>query len=456
VQGKKERDDMPNDRRGARLSRAWVAGFFGLLVLTGAATAQSPQEPPARLAPKPSVLTLPDAVRYALENNPGLAAARQQRGIAAARVVIADTYPFNPVLENRLQGAEGPQSGGITNNFPIEHILVWEVELRHQGRYRREGAAAALSRTDWEIAFQEQVLAVQVIRAYVTLLYRQEKQRLIEETLRYNQQLADDIEKRLLPAGKQTPADLIVAQTEVTDTLDLVAAGREALAVARHDLYRALGVVNQSVDVAGSLDVPPLSWDAPALAELAVMRRADLQARRQAMVEADANLQLVRRNRFGNPSVGPAYTYDPSGVNSFGVQLNLPLPVANTHRGEILEAQAEQAQAAYLLRQVEVNVRQDVAAALARLEATEKRADLFRTKALPDLRSALARLEKMFMEGGQGADLTRLIDVRRKLLRARDTYLDAQWSVRQARADLLGATGEPALDLATPPPPSDH
>jgi len=62
-------------------------------------------------------------------------------GIAAARVVIADTDPFNPVLENRLQGAEGPHSAGITNRLPLEHILLWEVEWRHQGQYRRDGAA---------------------------------------------------------------------------------------------------------------------------------------------------------------------------------------------------------------------------------------------------------------------------------------------------------------------------
>ena len=59
---------------------------------------------------------------------------------------------------------------------------------------------------------------------------------------------------------------------------------------------------------------------------------------------------------------------------------------------------------------------------------------------------------KLFNANLPGADLTRLIDVRRKLLRARESYLDAVWSVRMARADLLAAVGEPVLELCGPPP----
>jgi outer membrane protein TolC len=439
---------MSSQGRGGLRARAAITGLCGLLTLCAVARAQAPDPIPA---PRP-VLSLEEAVRYALENNPALAAQRQQHGIAAARVVIADTYPFNPVLENRVQGAEGPRAAGITNRTPLEHILLWEVELFHQRRYRREGAAAALSRTDWEIGHQEQALAVDVIRDYVTLLYRREKLRLIEETIEYNRQLLDYVRQQVR-AGRRPAADEFVAETEVTDTLDLVGPGREALTTARYDLYRVLGAVNVTFEVEGPLEVPPLPWDPAELTELALTRRADLRARRLAVAEAEANLRLVTANRFGNPSVGPAYTYDPTGVNMFGAQVNVPLPVVNLHRGEVLEARAEQAQAALMLRQSEVNVRQDVAVALARLDVAQRRADLFRNTILPDLRRALDSLQKLWEAGQAGADLTRLIDVRRKLLRARDGYLDALWSVRQARADLLLATGEPVLDLCKCPPP---
>ncbi len=426
-----------------------LACLGGLFALASTAAAQTQMPYPAGTT-VPRILSVEDAVRYALENNPGLAAQRQQRGIAAARVVIADTYPFNPVMENRIQGAEGPTSGGITNNVPVEHILLWEVELCHQGRHRRAEAAAALSRTEFEIAYQEQTLAVLVIRAYATLLYRQEKLRLLDETLRLNQQLVKDV--RELIGTKLKAVDGIIAETEATDTLDLLEAARDPLTSARQDLYRVLGLVGGTFEVAGTLDQPRQVWDPAVMTELALTRRADLRARREAVAEAAAATRLARANRFGNPSVGPIYTYDPSGVNSFGIQVNLSLPVVNLHRGEILQSEAEQAQASLFLRQAEINVRQDVETALARLNTAERRAELFRSKILPDTRQAVQDLERLFKAGDASADLLRVIDVRRKLLRARDSYLDALWGVSQARSDLLGAIGEPVLGLSTPPP----
>lgn len=404
---------------------------------------------PAPSVPVPSTLSLPAALRQALENNPSLAVQRRQRGIAAARVVIADTYPFNPTLETRVQRASGPADAGITNRYPLESLLLWEVEIRGQRRARREGAAAALSRTEWEVAAAEQVLAVQVIKAYATLQYRQEKLRVLDETLKLNQQLVDDI-RRLVEAGRQRTADLILARSEVATTLNLVSAGRVDETNARQDLLRALGAVGGAVDPEGPFEPPAWTPDEAALDELATTRRADLQARRLAVTEAAANVRLAVANRYGNPTVGAVYTYDPTKISMIGPQVNLPLPVANTNRGQVFQSEVEHALAADALRQTEINVRQDVAAALARLFATERQADQFRTKILPELRQSVADMEKLFQAGEPGVDVLKVIDVRRKLLQARDGYLDALWAARQARADVAAAVGEPALGLDLP------
>lgn len=401
---------------------------------------------PAVLAPAPAAMSLPAALRQALENNPSLAVQRRQRGIAAARVVIADTYPFNPTLETRVQRASGPPDAGITNRYPAEAVFLWEVEIRGQRRARREGAAVALTRTEWEVAAAEQALAVQVIRAYGALQYRREKLRLLDETLKLNEQLVADV-RRLVDAGRLRTPDLITARSEVVATINLVNAGRVEESTARQDLLRALGVVGGSVEPEGPFE--PAAWapDPAALDQLAVTRRADLQARRLAVAEAAANVRLAVANRYGNPVVGAVYTYDPTRINMVGPQVNLPLPVANSNRGQIFQSEAEHALAADALRQTEINVRQDVAAALARFAATEKQAEQFRTKVLPELRQAVADMEKLFQAGEPGVDVLRVIDVRRKLLQARDGYLDALWAVYQARADLAAAVGEPALGI---------
>jgi outer membrane protein TolC len=439
---------MPNLGSGG----SWRWACLAALVAFAAPGRAQPESEFAadRVTPQPAALSLTAAVGYALENNPSLAAQRRQRGIAAARVIIADTYPFNPTLEARVQRASGPADAGITNRYPVEGLFLWELEVFGQRRLRREGAAAALSRTEWEVAAAEQAVAAQVVKAYAGLQYRREKLALLAETLKLNEQLVEDV-RRLVNAGKLRPTDLIVARTEVSDTLDLTSAARADETTARTDLLRALGMVEGAVEPEGPFEPPAWSPDPAALAELAAARRAELQARKLAVTEAAAAARLAAANRYGNPVVGAAYTYDPTRITMLGPQVNVPLPVANTNRGQIFQAEMEHALAADTLRQTEVTVRQDVAAGLARLAAVEHRAEQYRARILPDLRRAVEDMEKLFQAGD--VDLLRVIDVRRKLLRARDGYLDAVWAVRQARADLAAAVGEPALGLGPPEPP---
>src|SRR5262249_35078047 len=151
---------------------------------------------------------------WALQNNPELAAIRQQHGIAAAGIVIANTYPFNPVWEGKIWGANGPLSAGITNRVPMEHKLLLDIEVRGQGKYRRAGARATLSRTEWDIAHQEVLLAVRVLRAYNGVLYRQDKLRLVELTIRINEEAAKQVET-FVTQGKMRAADQILIGTEV-------------------------------------------------------------------------------------------------------------------------------------------------------------------------------------------------------------------------------------------------
>src|SRR5271155_3594431 len=114
--------------RMPRTPRALLLATVACLASTAMAAAQPiPERPPI-----PPVLSLDQALQWAFQFNPELAAIRQQHGIASAQVIIADTYPFNPVLENRVQASSGPTSAGITNRVPLEHILVWELEVRGQ------------------------------------------------------------------------------------------------------------------------------------------------------------------------------------------------------------------------------------------------------------------------------------------------------------------------------------
>ncbi len=397
------------------------------------------------------------AIRFALQNNPEIAALRQQHGIAVAGIIIAKEYPFNPIWESAVRADFGPQSAGVTSSVSNTQRLAIDLEVRGQGKLRREAAAATLSRTDWEIANQEVALAVRTLRAFDTVVYRFRKRRLIEEAIALNQKAAQHVEElaKLRRPGDPTPADVIVANTEVAASRSLLPTGQAALVTAWHELYRALGVTDGTFDLLGGLEPPPpLEHEGDVLLQAALDRRPDLRARQVAVREADARVRLEIANRFGNPNVGPAYEYNETRTNFVGIQFSLPIPALNTHRGEIRQREAERTQVVYQLQQNEVGVRQDVRAALARLEEARKSVEVYQRDLLPKLEDALKQIQALFETRAGSADILRVITVQRQVIQARDFELDAIYELRQALADLALAVGDPSVAVppCAPPP----
>jgi cobalt-zinc-cadmium efflux system outer membrane protein len=419
------------------------------LLTDAAASTGLPASSPASPNPSSLVLSLEGAVDWALQNNPELATLRQQHGIAGAAIIVARTYPFNPVWEAKVRAAEGPTSAGITNRVSNEHKLLMDVEVRGQGGYRRQVAGAAMSRTDWEIAAQEVAVAVRVVRAFGAVVYRQEKLRMLEETIRLNEQAAEGVSK-LAEQGKLGSADILQVNTELADARAQFGPGQAALTTARSDLRRGLGMVDEGFQVRGPLETPGRQWESAKLTQAALDLRPELHARQAALAEAEARLRLETANRFGNPNFGPAFEYDPTRVSLIGAQFTLPLPAFNTHKGEILLRQAERTRAALDLRQTEVQIRQEVRAALARLTDARSWLNTYHTKVLPTVRTSLKGMEALRAQGV--VDVLRMVDMRRRQVKADDGYLDAQWELNQALADVAAAVGDPALAIGSPLP----
>ncbi len=409
--------------------------------------------------PAPPVLPLDAAIRLSLEHNPSLAVARQQRGLAAAGVVLARVYPYNPILTASVWGVNGPPSAGVTNHVANAATLQIDVEVRGQKWERRAAADAGVTRTEWEIADQEVATAIAVVRAYNTVVYRQLKLDILDETIRLNEQVVTRGEQ-LRQADKLRPADLILARTELDTARALRGQGRTAVAVARADLRRQLGTLDDNFAVTGDLDRPLPTAPADAVTHYAVQLRPDVRARGAAIAEAEAKLRLQVKDRFGNPSIGPAYELNETSAVFVGVALAVPIPVFNSKQGEIAQRRVELVRAQVDLQTTELRVAQDVQAALARFAEARKWADQYPAEVLPNLRRAQQDLAQLFAAADQGVDVLRVIGVQRNLLQAADAYLDAKFEVSQASADLAAAVGDPALALACPsvvtplPPPT--
>jgi outer membrane protein TolC len=458
------------NRRPARLWAVWLGGFIAVALALAAAPRPAAAETPAPpgsyapqvrpsaadAAPSAAPLTLDQAVLMALEQNPGIIALRRDHGVAAAGVLVARAYPFNPLWEGRFRYA-WPVFQGASNQEPFESTVTLELELRGQRALREAQAQAALSRTDWDIATQEMALAIHIIRAFDTVVYRYQKMELILETIKLNKDTAD-LGQNLVNAQKLRPADLYILKTEIAAAKALLAQSRSNLATASNDLRSALGVVGAgSFVLRGDLSLPPLPADqAEALAEGARSHRPDRRSREAALAEADAHLRLERANRFGNPTIGPTYEYDNSSIHNLGVQFAIPLPVLNTHRSDILQRGAEKQRALFDLRQTDVEISLEVEAAQTRLKQARDGAETYRQEVLPDLKDSLKKIQDLFEAGDPSVDALRILDVQRKVLAAQDGYLDAQLEERQAAADLAAALGDPSILIGPCPASAGH
>ena len=401
------------------------------------------------------LLTVDEAVRYALENNPQLAGIRQQHGIAAAAVLIAKTYPFNPIYQVGVSSARNSDPTQVTNSTPQTHQLNFEVQLFHQQSFRRSAACAALSRTDWEIAGQELAFACNAIRGFDGLLYRQGKLAVTEEYLRLNQRSVAQT-RQLVDRGTLGAADLIVAQAEVNDVRAQVQLNRTALVGATRDYYRALGIPEGSIGASGTMDRSPPPTEPDQLLTAAFATRPDRFAKFAAVQEADANVKLQQADRFGNPQIGPAYEINESRTRFIGARIQVPIPLFNRKAGEIQQAKAQRTQAAAYARQMDVEIQQDVSLAAARVVESRRWVDSYRDEILPALEKSQRDVEGLFQQGQAGVDVLRVLDVRRKLLKAQDGYLDALYAYTQALADLAQAVGDPGLALGCYRTPDHH
>jgi outer membrane protein TolC len=396
---------------------------------------------------------VPGAVRFALENNPSLLAIRQQRGFARGAIVLSKTYPYNPFMQTYVTGNSGPADAGITNRVFVEAVTQVAVEVRGQWRHRRAVGDAVLTRTEWEIATQELLVSVAAVRAFNSVVYRQRKLEVLEDTVKYNEQVLDTV-KKLVDLGRLKSTDLIVAQTEVETAKAALGQGKTALAVARADLRRQFGTLSDAFEVKGELDLPVPSTDYEEYAPVALKQRPDVQVRRAMAQEAQARLNLQVADRFGNPTMGTFFEVNETSVLFLGGALGLPLPINNTRPGEIMQARATAARAQAEVRQFEIQSGQDIQAALARFTEARKWVDSYTSGVLPNLRKAREDTEKLFQQNDPGTDVLKVISIQRNYLRAFDAFLDALFELSQARADLAAAVGDPQLATGLYEPPA--
>src|SRR6266436_4308261 len=210
------------------------------------------QAPPP--LPEATTFALPDAIAFALENNPRLRSARAaiERARGQEQVAFAPFLPQIDVLGQSgvtsatlAPGKPGATGFILASTFGTRSYAETEVALqwtlydfgRTGGRYRQAVARERI--TELQLARADQTVEFDVTAAYMDVLLARASRRVQEDAVRRAQATLDDTVARR-KGGVALKEDVLRAEVQLSES-------REALVLAREGEFNAVARLNNAM-----------------------------------------------------------------------------------------------------------------------------------------------------------------------------------------------------------------
>lgn len=384
------------------------------------------------LANASSTLTLDQALQSAFANNPELAAAQWEIGIAAGERKQAGLIP-NPQVSWE---AEDTRRDSRTSTV----MLSQPIELGGKRGARIEVASRAQDAAGIELERQRNALRADVIQAFSAVQTAQQRSQLARQSLQLAEQGVRVAQGRI-EAGKSSPVEGTRAQVQVSEVrLELSRAERDQ-ANAYQQLAQVMGAaLPHAVDVQAA---PPGLYTTPASARL-LERLDDTAELRLAALQVDqreASLGLEKSQRFPDLSlsIGSQYSEkERERINVVG--LSVPIPLFNRNQGNVLAAARRADQSRDLRNATELRLRTQIQTSLAQWQTANGEVQAFDQSILPAAQRAVDTATRGFEMGKFG--FLDVLDAQRTLISARTQYIQAVAEATDARVRIERIFGD--------------
>jgi cobalt-zinc-cadmium efflux system outer membrane protein len=394
------------------------------------------------------ILSLADAQRLALANNPDLRVAQTQVAAALAQLRVVREFP-NPVAglsvsDINTDGRSNATAAGNRLTDRSYDTIVSLSQLLEIGKrgVRRTAAEAGVRGAEAQRDDARRLLVQAVSQAYVAALEAQEEARVLAESTAGLRQEAG-IAARRQKAGDIAAADQ--AQIEIAAAQLEIAAG-SARAGARTSLLVLTTLLDQApgaVVLSDSLDQLP---DAAVADAPAAGLRPDIAAAEAAVAKTEAELRLQRRGVVPDLTVSVQYEREPPDQpNTAGVGVSFPLPLWNRNTGATLAAKAARDQAETQLDKARVQAAAELATLRVAYDEARRRAEAYHAELQPKSASITQTVAYAYQQGGAA-----LVE----LLAAERSDNDIRLAAVHARADLLSTAAALAAALNLAPAPA--
>ncbi|GAB3458499.1 TolC family protein [Massilia terrae] len=376
-------------------------------------------------------LSVNDAVRIAVINNPGLQASFWDVGIAQADLAQAGRLP-NPALDFKRVNAGG--GVGIERTFTVNLIGALTMPLASRLESRRfqqvklaVGAEIERKVAETRRAWYEAVAAEQSV-----------------EYAKQVEQAADasaELSERMVKAGNASKLDLAREQAfHAESSAALARTEREARAT-REKLARLLGLASSRFQLPERLPgLPSSTAELADIERIALDQRLDVQAARSDAEATAANLGLTRTTRFINVlDLGYVRNTGANEPAGRGYEVTLELPLFDWGGARVARAEAVYMQSVNKVAQTAVDARSEAREAYANYQSSYVLAKRYRDEVIP-LRKKISQ-EVLLRYNGMLASTFELLADAREQASAVNAYIDAQKEYWIAHATLEAALG---------------
>lgn len=390
-------------------------------------------------------ISIVEAIREAVANNPSLLAERAGIPVAQTALITAGLRP-NPVVSYSADHLDALGTGfNAENSAGPPELAVridWPWERGNKRALRLDAATYQRRIAESKVADAVRRLTADVTAACIDVLEAKAKLGLANENLKSLEGLVQLNESRV-KAGATPPLELTRSRVAMLQYRGSVKTAELSLAAARLKLQLLLGR-NASVDVAGDLKtpLPPAAPDLARTQGTALAQRPDLEAIRldQARSRADLNLQVAQGKV--DYTLGAEYRRQ-QGINgkgnSLGFFFSVPLPLFNRNQGEIERARTQQEQLRRSEMALHAQISGEVSAAWQEYESARQLvAEIERDLLGP---SQEARTITAYVYQAGASSLVDVLDSQRAFNETMSAYYSAQADYRRAAGRLAEAVG---------------
>ena len=386
------------------------------------------------------MLTMDQALETAFANNPDLAAAQWETGIAQGERQQAGLIP-NPEVSWE---AEDTRRNSRTTTVMINQ----PIELGGKRGARIEVASRAQDAAGIELERKRNVLRADVIQAFYSSSTAQQRLLLSRQSLELAERGLRVAQGRI-KSGKSSPVEGTRAEVQLSEVrLDLRRAERDE-ASAYQRLAQVMGAPLPAFVSVGDPGrsmptVPDSSLLLNRIGETAELRLAKLQ-----IDQREASLGLEKAQRIPDLTVSIGSQYDErerERVNVVG--LSMPIPLFNRNQGNVLAAARRTDQARDLRNASELRLRTEIQTTLDQWMTANTEVASFNQTILPAAKSAVDTATRGFEMGK--FNFLDVLDAQRTLISARTQYIQAIAEATDAWVRIERIFGDVALLTRTP------